>query len=515
MDQRQARSDSLLKARWLAGIHTNCKIIFTPSLFSEIVHNALSIDYYREADSNVFVWDVTTCDTGGVLDWANKDSVVKSYRIDASVGAADTDCMATRTRYAGGAVSHGSEFIWGNAYTGFSGDLDGSGTETLFVRGEGGIDHGKPLLTPLLHFFHGNQNGRWGRGDISRKPTWTWYSNRDRGTIGFVDQNADGNLDFVEYGNQTGIGVYGSITVTYGKSSGYFDTNDIETVRFDSVHGHISMFADITGDAAPAAPELLVNTGDDNTCRIYAGKRGQRLEEQFGSGDDPPSEGKGWWRRPWAVIWLAGKLDDAWGGSGYTDILDLGDGNLDGIGDIWLHNEELLLGYVSGNRLDSLIDAMVSAPYHDVLSISNLGDIDGSGIPTIAMSYDEFPSDYQHPFNGGVMFVKPSDEVPSTGGTYRKLPQEISSASELDDNSRMLELRAVPNPSDGRVVVLWKSMQGGVLIISDALGRETIHVALDAATQEYVWDTSHLVAGTYFISLEVDHRLTTTRISVL
>ena len=404
--------------------------------------------------------------------------------------------------------------IWTGATSAFSLPDKHGQIENLLIRGGGGIVDGKPVGTAKFQLYRGHQNLRWGQSGIARKPDWQWWY-PPIGWIYPIDQDGDGRLDLVAYDDRTGIGVYGGISILYGRDNDdYPDTNDIETVRFDSIHGHVSMFADITGDAVPAAPELLVNTGDDNTCRIYAGKRGQRLKEQFGSGDDAPSEGKGWWRRPWAVIWLPAKLDDGWGISGNNSIFDLGDANLDGIGDVWMHHEELLLGYVSGNRLDSLIDAMVSAPYHDVLSISNLGDIDGSGIPTIAMSYDEFPSDYQHPFNGGVMFVKPSDEVPSTGGTYRRLPQAVSDVQDIEGQEEMIGLRAVPNPSDGRVVLSWKSMQPGVLTISDALGRETIHVALDAATQEYVWDTSHLVAGTYFVSLEVDHRQSTTRVSV-
>ena len=403
--------------------------------------------------------------------------------------------------------------LWLGAITAYSADFDHTGIETLFIFGGGGLDRGTPLTTNYMHFFHGHSHDRWGRNGTLRTPDWSW-SKYTYARVGILDQDADGHLDLVEYQDKTGSGVYGSMTITYGGASGYFDTNDVETVRFDSVHGHISMFADITGDAAPAAPELLVNTGDDNTCRIYAGKRGQRLKEQFGSGDDPPGEGKGWWRRPWAVIWLPAKLDDGWGISGNAPIYDLGDVNVDGIRDLWLKHDELLLGYVSGNRLDSLIDAIVTTPYSDVLSIGNLGDIDGSGLPTIAISYDQFPSDYQHPFNGGVMFVKPSDEVPSTGGTYRKLPQEVSDVQDIGGQKEMIGLRAVPNPSDGRVVLSWKSMQAGVLTISDALGRETLHVALDAATQEYVWDTRHLVAGTYFISLEVDHRQLTIKVTV-
>ena len=405
--------------------------------------------------------------------------------------------------------------LWGAVNTGYSGDLDGSGVETLFIRGEAGISNGKPILTPLLHFFKGHRQGRWGRDGISRSPTWTWYSNRNRGTIGFIDQNADGHLDFVEYSDKTDIGVYGSVSVTYGSPNGYFDTNDVESVRFDSIHGHISKFVEITGDLAPAAPELLVNTGDDNTCRIYAGKRGQRLREQFGDGDDPPVEGKGWWARPWAVIWMPAKLDDGWGVSGYNSIFDLGDANLDGIGDIWTRHEELLLCHTSGTRLDSLIDAIGRSPYHDILSIGNLGDIDGSGVPTIAMSYDQFPADYQHPFNGAVMFVKPSDEVPTIGGSYRRLPQQTTDAPEAQSNDESMGLSAVPNPSDGRVALSWKKPTSGWLIISDALGQETLRANIGAASQEYVWDTSQAVSGVYFITLEADHQQSTIKIGVL
>ena len=331
---------------------------------------------------------------------------------------------------------------------------------------------------------------------------------RNRGTIGFINQNADGHLDFVEYGDKTDIGVYGSVSVTYGRPDGYFDTKDVESVRFDSIHGHISKFVDVTGDLAPAAPELLVNTGDDNTCRIYAGKRGQRLREQFGDGDDPPVEGKGWWARPWAVIWMPAKLDDGWGVSGYNAIFDLGDANLDGIGDIWTRHEELLLCHTSGTRLDSLIDAIGRSPYHDILSIGNLGDIDGSGVPTIAMSYDQFPSDYQHPFNGAVMFIKPSDEVPTIGGSYRRLPQQTTDAPQTEEAA--MGLQAVPNPSNGRIVLSWSRAQAKSLTISDALGRNVLHEDVTGSAHEFIWDTRRAVSGTYLVSLS-DNRQASTR----
>ena len=165
--------------------------------------------------------------------------------------------------------------LWSYALTAYSADFDHSGIESLLIRGAGTIVQGKSVRTAGVHIFHGMSNGRWGRNSrnsIDRRPAWSWWKYTIN--FGILDQDGDGNLDFVEYEDQTGIGVFGTVSVSYGKAGRYFDTNDVETIHLDSVHGHISKFADITGDASPVAPELLVNTGEDNTCLIYAGKRG-------------------------------------------------------------------------------------------------------------------------------------------------------------------------------------------------------------------------------------------------
>lgn len=67
---------------------------------------------------------------------------------------------------------------------------------------------------------------------------------------------------------------------------------------------------------------------------IFAGRPGQRLKDMFGNGNDGPTAGKGWWRRPWAEIWLPYRLHDGW--TGAPEVLyDMGDISGDGISEIW------------------------------------------------------------------------------------------------------------------------------------------------------------------------------------
>jgi hypothetical protein len=113
-------------------------------------------------------------------------------------------------------------------------------------------------------------------------------------------------------------------------------------------------------------------------------------------------------------VWEPKKVNDNWFGP-YDLLYDVGDIDLDGVGDICSYNAPWVTFYRGGDHLDSLIDAMVDCRVigwgadDRSPSIVRLGDIDGSGVETIAVGGE------------GVVYIKPTSEVSETG-IYRLLP---------------------------------------------------------------------------------------------
>jgi hypothetical protein len=168
----------------------------------------------------------------------------------------------------------------------------------------------------------------------------------------------------------------------------------------------------VTGDRIP---ELLVHTGiadHEERVKIYLGLRGQRLEQMFGSGNDRPDSIPGqWWGRPWSEIWLPHRVQQYWFQSDYF-LLDLGDGNLDGVGDVWAYSWPYLLCYSGGKFLDSLVDGLVDMrPAAHAGAHAVLGDIDGSGEVTFGLCD-----------GNGVIYCTMSRDIPRDG-TPRRLPE--------------------------------------------------------------------------------------------
>jgi hypothetical protein len=292
------------------------------------------------------------------------------------------------------------------------------------------------------------------------------------------------------------------ISILYGRQGMLPDTNDVETIALDKVNGRDNLLSDVTGDGIP---EILSEKGSEEKINIYAGAPGQRLIEQFGSGDDPPLPGKGRWRRPWAVLWTANRLDDGYTGSEFAGFHDLGDGNEDGVGDIWITSLPTILCYSGGTGLDSLIDGFMIAGVPTV----RLGDIDGSGVTTIAV-YDFY--------GRGIVFYKTSKDVPSWGADIRILPTSLSSVPMTSTpHEEGLKLEAIPNPAQASVEIRWNDVDKGEAVslsVHDVLGRVVAHWRVPAGEQESHFSTDGLVGGVYFITLHTANCHVTTRVLI-
>ncbi len=331
-----------------------------------------------------------------------------------------------------------------------------------------------------------------------------------------LDQDCDGNKDIVLYHSEDSDS--GSVSVLYGTAGNNLpDTTNLKTVHFRRPLGSYAQFLDLTGDGVP---ELAICYGIEQIVRIYAGKSGQRIDEQYGSGDDPadPNHGRPW-ARPWAEVWLPYKLNDAWPGVPFQPLADLGDANLDGVADLWTYAHPFLMGYVGGHALDSMIDVLFDDRIWggQVLSMARLGDIDGSGMPTVALGCSAG--------TGTVIFTKLGDSVPSTGD-YRELPHpegyHCAPASGVDtplhprDAEHALRLTAVPNPSHGEVDLQWDAAGTGpaTLLLADASGREVRHVQLPASDTHATFATAGLPAGVYVVRLTIGSRSALAKIIV-
>jgi hypothetical protein len=157
--------------------------------------------------------------------------------------------------------------------------------------------------------------------------------------------------------------------------------------------------------------------------KVFIGLRGQRLKGQYGDGHEAGHPGEErWWGRPWAEVWQPHRINANWFASEHV-VADLGDGNLDGIDDIWCMSWPYLLCYSGGEMLDSLVDGLLDLrPGSGPSSLVRLGDIDGSGRNAVAINYDMVPHGSPNPFPGGIIFMVPSRGVPSSG-TPRRLPE--------------------------------------------------------------------------------------------
>lgn len=372
---------------------------------------------------------------------------------------------------------------------------------------DGGIDRSMPSTGIWI-----GDRGRWGR-NAKRRAGWGWNDLPPYHHYQIIDQDQDGHRDLVLHINGSGGGRHGSVSIIYGSPEHILDTANIHTITFDSAWGKYALLADITGDRVP---ELLVNTGGQEAIKAYVGFPGQRIEEQYGLGNEPGRPGEAiWWGKPWATIPLPGQLHDGWASAGWSPIYDLGDVGLDGVGDVWVSTTPDIICYNGGQRFDSLYDAWIRVPggIGTVQYVVNLGDITGEGIPTFAVEMNS-------PI--GVKFVQPSNQVPVTG-RYRYMPpgvdrpaNSIGDRDEVDEVSGGLGLRIHPNPSSGVVRLSWDSSPGtAVILVTDQLGQTVVRVERNAADGQTEWDASRTFGGTYFVTIEIGAEKQTERLTVV
>jgi hypothetical protein len=308
---------------------------------------------------------------------------------------------------------------WLGGGTGIAGDVTGDHLDDLVLYFSGGQAMGwrESVKAPRLHLFAGQIGKRWGRSSVSNAADLRWWSSRynpaDEFDLSVIDHDRDGANDLVLI-EQVSIGDIRAatrISILYGRSGRpMLDTLDIEQIIMSKALGKVSRFIDVTGDSVA---ELVVNCGvDSNKYRIYAGRKGQRLMAQYGSDMDQPIAGQGWWSRPWLEILLPHALHDGWYPNFRFAVEDLGDGNLDRIRDIWTYSEPYLICYTTGEYLDQWIDGYVYLG--TMWAVANIGDIDGSGQQTIALHYDEIPRQPFTPFPGGIVYIKPNRNLPTT-----------------------------------------------------------------------------------------------------
>jgi hypothetical protein len=299
---------------------------------------------------------------------------------------------------------------WMGFCPGLSADFDGDGIQDLLIWscGGAGFNRGQKIVEiPRLYIYRGHRNGRWGRQGVVAKPDWTRWYLPPCSVITLIDQDCDGARDIVfTSGDRAG---YATIGVLYGRPGGGLpDTNDLEIINLSNPNGHYALLTDLTGDGVP---EIAATCGNQEVVKIWAGRHGMRLTEQFGSGlDEPPSPG--WVARPWVKLWMPLKINPDWNSSGLDPVFNLGDANADGIPDLWVYNAPWILCYTSGLWLDSLIDAIVDlrpGPIYTATAI--LGDIDGSGRTAMAIG------NYQN-----VIYIRQSPDVPHWADQARFAP---------------------------------------------------------------------------------------------
>jgi hypothetical protein len=396
-------------------------------------------------------------------------------------------------------------------------DADGDGIDDLTVISPNdGLADGARRPIARLHVFTGGRT-RWrGAPGANRAATTIWNLpdiGLDNWRAGqWIDHDGDGAIDLALFYDTYASPA--SVAVVYRHRGGVLDSTTMESIslRGDGI-GYSPEFIDVTGDRVP---ELVMATGELSTLRIYLGLRGQRLKKQFGSGLEPPNPGATeYWGRPWAEIMMPRALSPNWPYGGYGPVLDLGDLGLDGVDDITAFARPYLISYNGGNRLDSLVDGLITVPETDMLPgtfrevACRLGDIDGSGVETIAIGFGgaKYEGSYRR---GAVVFFKPNRCVPREG-RYRELPQGTDRPSRVEEAPHAttddLDFSISPNPSDGQITARWTPHAGAAVItVCDALGRVVHRASSPGTLATMILDLASLYSGSYIVTLTIDQR---------
>lgn len=399
-------------------------------------------------------------------------------------------------------LSSGAD-AWAGPSSALSADLDQDGVDDLMAWDwEGaGMTNGQIVPVPKLQVFKGNR-GRWGHGNTGRSAEWRWWE-APGGTLVPLDHDRDGLMDVVIYVNN---GNRSSIAVLYGRAGMLPDTLSLQSVSLLPSDGRFSLFSDVTGDKVA---DLLVGSGRRDFVKVFVGLKGQRLLEQYGSGNDSAQPGsERWWGRPWATIWLPRRINPNWFGDD-DNLYDLGDANQDGVGDIYAFSWPYLLEYNGGGNLDSLADAVHNiTPAEFIKTAALLGDIDGTKKQTIAVA------------GSGIAFLRGSRLIPSSG-VPRRLPEGTGMAAvpaHSGKPSPALLLNAIPNPSSGDISLLWRGdvcgSSAGLITVTDERGAETAQYNVESSSGRFLLSRHSLSQGYYLITFRCGDRTSTASIIV-
>lgn len=396
---------------------------------------------------------------------------------------------------------------WIGKALGASIDLDGDGVDELIVANAGAFGDGQPRPLPNILAYKGQHGARWGRAAISRiaeRHYWNPRTPENAGVeprrIAGLDHDGDGAADAAFYGDN---GNRSYVSVLYGTATGQLpDTTAMQSIALAPANAGASLFTDVTGDGIP---ELLAASGRLDVIKVYVGLKGQRLVEQFGSGDEPAHPGQErWWGRPWATLWQPRKINPNWFGD-HDPVYDLGDVNLDGINDVWAFSWPYLVGYNGGQFMDSLADVLIDirSGSSELHIVKRLGNIDGTGRQAIALTT-----------GNGIRFFHPSEAIPATG-IRRDLPPGTGKAAvESHDGSgtHRFALQALPNPATGDVRFSWKAAATtgtATMTISDASGRTVYVCSVPAVDGAMTWNATGSPPGAYFATLCVARQCST------
>jgi hypothetical protein len=393
---------------------------------------------------------------------------------------------------------------WLGPSTGIARDWDGDGIDDLMTVGVAGLIDGEiDRNMPSTILWRGSRE-RWGK-ESSATWSWSWGSWPSSDRYQFIDQDVDGHEDLVFHITSRLPRESGSLSIIYGTPEHILDTANIHTIRLDSAWGKYALFSDITGDKVP---ELLVNTGGQEAIKAYVGFKGQRIEEQYGLGNEPGRPGEEvWWGKPWATIPLPGQLHDGWAPAGWSPIYEFPDAGLDDVGDVWVFSIPDFICYNGGQRFDSIYDSWVTRPGTGSGPTVVVGDIDGSGLSTIALGFGYIGT--TRPTE--IAFFQPSKRVPETG-KYHYMPPGVgkpeAGVEEEGENrgeTRTLGLQAYPNPSSSVVRLTWRSTAGtATILITDQLGQTVTQFEIEATAGEAEWDASQTFGAVYFVSIDID-----------
>ncbi len=414
---------------------------------------------------------------------------------------------------------------WLGARNGVSGDLSGDGIDDLAFVASAGQTAGQVVPQPNMWIFRGGKGHKWGRDGTPRTTTWGWWTLPGPGyphRVQLVDQDCDGANDLAFYFDSQSEHP-GQMWVLYGRPGGGLpDTNDYQYLSFDTAGGKYGLLRDVTGDGTV---DLILTTGIEERLQIFAGRPGERLDAIYGTGNEAPRPGETeWWGRPWAQILMPRSMHDGWA---YTleKIFDLGDSNLDSVADLWMVGGPYLLGYRCGRLIDSLIDVIETVPRADFTGMARLGDIDGSGVETIAIGYDDIPQRGWNLFPGGIKFIKPA-VYPPVGAWPRPVPHvpgehcgsSVSSVEQPPALPTAVAFTVTPNPAEEAIEVSWSVAASTTdlrVTLYSITGTELHEFAEHGASGRQRIATTDLPAGTYLVALSSGTTRLATRVVIV